>query len=102
MSNAAGIVPMEFKVLIRPEPVEEVTKGGIVIPDSLKEKNKYATDKGTLLAVGAIAFTEPSWLECPQFGDTVLFDRYAGGLVKGVDGEEYRLINDKEIQAVLR
>jgi chaperonin GroES len=100
--NDSGIHPVEFKVLIKPVAVEDKTQGGIFIPDSLKEKNKYATDKGTLLAVGAIAFTEPSWLECPQVGDTVLFDRYAGGLVKGVDGEEYRLINDKEIQAVLR
>ena len=102
MNNESGIVPVEYKVLILPEKVEEKTHGGIFIPDSAQEKAKYATMRGTLIACGAIAFTSPDWLDCPKPGDKVLFDKYSGGVVKGKDGVDYRLINDKEIQAILR
>jgi chaperonin GroES len=99
--NKSGIEPVEYKVLIKPKKVEEKTQGGIILPDQARDKEKFATQEGVLVAVGAIAFSEPSWLRCPRVSETVMFDRYAGGLVKGLDGEEYRLINDKEISAVL-
>lgn len=95
-----GIRPVEYKVLVKPKAVEEKTAGGIYLPDQIKEKEKFAKQEGVLVAVGAIAFTDPDWLDRPKVGDTVLFDKYAGCTVKGKDGEEYRLINDKEIGAV--
>lgn len=100
--NKSGIEPMEFKVLIAPKKVEEKTQGGIYLPDQARDKERFAMQEGVLVAVGALAFTEPNWLEKPKVGDTVMFDRYAGGLIKGRDGEEYRLINDKEISARIR
>ena len=90
------IRPVEYKVLIKPRKVEEKTEGGIFIPDSAKEKEEFAKAEGEIIAVGAIAFTDPPWLDCPKVGDFVIFDRYAG-----VEVEEYRLINDKEILAVI-
>jgi len=99
--NESGIRPMEYKVLVRPEEVDEKTAGGLYIPVQTKDKEKFAKQEGVLIAVGAIAFTEPDWLERPKAGDRVLYDRYAGSTVKGKDGVEYRLINDKEIGAVL-
>ena len=98
--NNSGIWPCEYKVLIQPKRVDEKTIGGIIIPESAKEKEKYVTVEGVLVAVGAIAFTDPDWLDKPKVGDTVLYDKYAGTTIKGRDGEEYRLINDKEIGAV--
>jgi chaperonin GroES len=92
---------MEYKVLVKPEEVEEKTKGGIYIPEQAKDKEKFAKQEGVLIAVGAIAFTDPDWLERPRVGDRVLYDKYAGCTVKGKDGENYRIINDKEIGAVL-
>ena len=99
--NESGIRPMEYKVLVKPEEVEEKTKGGIYIPEQAKDKEKFAKQEGVLIAVGAIAFTDPDWLERPRVGDRVLYDKYAGCTVKGKDGENYRIINDKEIGAVL-
>lgn len=99
--NNSGIQPVEYKVLIRPKKVEEKTVGGIIIPESTKEKSKYATVEGELIAVGTIAFSDPDWLDRPKVGDTVLYDKYAGVTIKGKDGEDYRLINDKEIGAVI-
>lgn len=100
--DQSGIRPLEYKVLVKPKIVEEKTAGGIYIPDTTKEKEKFAQQEGEVVAIGAIAFTDPDWLDKPKVGDTVLFDKYAGGKpVEGRDGEEYRLINDKEIMAVI-
>lgn len=100
--NESGVYPVEYKVLIKPEEVEAKSAGGIFIPETVKDKEKYAKERGTLIAVGAIAFTDPNWLDRPKVGDKVLYDRYAGSMVKGIDGVDYRLINDKEIGAILR
>ena len=99
--NESGIRPVEYKVLVKPEEVEEKTAGGIYIPEQAKDKEKFAKQEGVLIAVGAIAFSDPDWLDKPKVGSRVLYDRYAGCTVKGKDGVEYRLINDKEIGAVL-
>ena len=96
-----GIRPVEYKVLIKPDAVEEKTAGGIYLPHQAQEKEKYAKAEGVIVAVGAIAFTDPDWLDRPKVGDRVLYDKYAGAMVKGADGADYRLINDKEIGAVL-
>ena len=77
---------------------------GTLFPGALlalaQEKEKMAVKVGQLVAVGALAFTEPDWLDKPKVGDWVLYDRYAGSYVNGVDGEEYRIMNDKEIGAL--
>jgi len=97
MKNESGIQPFEFRVLVKPEKKEQKTSGGIYIPDEAHDKEKMAVKVGQLVAVGALAFTEPDWLDKPWVGDWVVFDRYAGAIVEGQDGEEYRLMNDKEI-----
>ncbi len=99
--NESGLMPVEYKILIKPKEVEEKTEGGIFIPDSAKEKEEFARSEGVIVAVGAIAFTDPDWLDTPKVGDRVLFDKFAGSLVEGSDGAIYRLINDKEIGAVI-
>ena len=99
--NKSGIEPVEYKVLVKPKAVEEKTKGGIIPPDQTRDKEKFAKQEGVIVAYSPIAFTDPNWLRCPKVGDTVLFDRYAGCTVTGRDGEEYRLINDKEIGAII-
>jgi chaperonin GroES len=100
--NKSGIHPVEYKVLIKPVKVEEKTSGGIIMPDGARDKVKFALTKGELVECGAIAFTDPNWLDRPKVGQTVMFERYAGGnFVMGDDGEEYRLMPDKEIVAIL-
>lgn len=101
MKNTSGIKPVEYKVLIKPEAVEKKSAGGIYIPEQVQDKEKYAKERGIIIAVSPNAFTDPDWIDKPEIGDKVIYDRYAGALVKGNDGEDYRLINDKEIGAVL-
>ena len=107
--NESGIMPTEFKVLISPKEVDEKTKGGIIIPDATKDRDQYAQMEGTLVAVSPLAFTyakQDEWEAAggapPTVGDRVLFAKYAGAVVKSMkDGKDYRLVNDKDIAAVL-
>lgn len=56
MENESGIYPIDLKVLVLPIKLEEVTTGGIVIPDSYKEQHDMAGIKAKLVALGAQAF----------------------------------------------
>jgi len=101
---APGIRPTEYNVLIAAEVTEEKTVGGIFLPTAAKEANDISTMRGVLVAVSPLAFNYTDrWGdgEMPKPGDAVLFAKYAGTLVKGTDGNEYRLCKDKDIAAIL-
>ena len=97
-----GIKPVEYRVLIDLDEVEQKTKGGIYLPDASKERQQMATVRGTVIACGAMAFED--WQEDDRLvpGARVLLKKYAGEVAEGLDGREYRLVNDKEILGVLR
>jgi len=60
--------------------------------------------KGTIVEVSPGAFSYhmwPSWVEIPKAGDRVLYARYGGTLQTGKDGIVYRMVNDKDIGAVI-
>lgn len=104
MVNSSGIEPLDMRVLVRPDPAEEVTKGGIIIIPDAVEKEKYATVKATLVAVGVNAWAEakahPAFT-APQPGQRVMIAKYGGVMVKGSDGEDYRIMNDEDVTALL-
>jgi chaperonin GroES len=97
MSNPSGITPVDLKVLVKPDPVEEMTKGGIILADTSKEKAKYAGTKATLVAIGPNAFKEWGSKNGLSVGDRVLFAQYSGARQKGADGEDYIIMNDQDI-----
>lgn len=99
LPNPSGITPLDLVALVYPDPVEEVSKGGIIIPDTVQAKQKYHTQKATLVAVGKSCFTQ--WVEKPQAGERVLIVQYAGTLIKGKDGKEYRIVKEDDIIAGL-
>lgn len=104
MNNSSGIQPLDMRVLVKPDPVEEVTNGGIILIQAEVEKQKYATVKATLVAVGVNAWTEArshSAFTAPEPGDRVLIAKYGGVALKGDDGAEYRILNDEDITALL-
>lgn len=98
--------PTEFKLLVLPKKAEEKSKGGIILPDDTKDREQFAQMEGVLIAVSPLAFTyagEAEWsaADKPKPGDRVLFAKYAGALIRGKDGVDYRIINDKDLSAVL-
>ncbi len=90
--------PLHDRVLVRRIEEEEKTKGGIIIPDTAKEKPQ----QGEVIAVGPGARTEDGKL-IPmdvKVGDKVLFGKWAGTEVK-LEGEEYLILKESDILGVL-
>lgn len=95
------ITPVEYKCLVEPLPFEEVSEGGIVVvTQQMKEREQMGQIQAKLLAVGGNAFDD--WKDPkPEVGDTCYIAKYAGYIIK-CDGNDQRIINDKDICAVVR
>jgi len=101
--NNSGLTPLEFFVVVELDRDEEKTAGGIILLKQTQDADKLATQEGTLVAVSPHAFTyADNWPEgsVPQIGQRVLFKRYAGHL-HDRDGKTYRLLNDKDLVAIV-
>jgi chaperonin GroES len=92
------IRPLGEKVMIKRLEAEEKTRGGIVLPDMAKEKPQ----KGTVVAVGDGKLLDDGKRAAFQVkkGDKVIFASYAGTEIK-VEGEEYMLMDESDILAIL-
>lgn len=99
---AHGIECLEYKVVVRPVKAADKTSGGIHLPDVVVEKDQHAAMEGELVGMSPLAFSYEDNAPCPEIGDRVLFQRYSGLIQRGADGVEYRIMNDKDVVAVLR
>ena len=88
-----NIRPLADRVLILPAPVEEKTVGGIIIPDTAKEKPL----KGEVIAAGNGTKDEEMVL---KVGDHVLYGKYAGTEVE-IDGTKYLIMRQSDVLAIL-
>lgn len=95
---AMNLKPLADRVVVKPTVREEVTKGGIVLPDTAKEKPQ----EGEILAVGPGKLAEDgSRIEMEvKKGDKVIYAKYAGTEWKQ-DGEEYLILRESDILAKL-
>ncbi len=95
---ASTIHPVGDRVVVKPSQKEEMTKSGIVIPDTAKEKPQ----EGTIIAVGAGKLTEKGDRQPLEVkaGDKVLFAKYGGTEFK-LDGEDLLVLRESDILAVL-
>jgi co-chaperonin GroES (HSP10) len=130
MSNPSGHLPCWERCIVKPDSVEKqteikdgqtevVTTGGIIVPQPAMDQGKSITDPrtgkilnakeeaeatGTLMAYGPMAFQDENgeYLPgSPEIGERVSFSRYAGTLIKGADGEDYRSMKDRDIQDIV-
>jgi chaperonin GroES len=90
--------PLNDRILVKRVEEEEKTKGGIIIPDSAKEKPA----EGVIIAVGVGALN-PDGVRVPlevKKGDRILFGKYGGQEIK-VEGEEYMIMSEQEVLCVI-
>ena len=90
--------PLDDRVLVKPIEAEDKTAGGIVLPDTAKEKSQ----RGEVVAVGAgklLDTGERAPLSLTM-GDRVVFGKYAGTEIK-IDGEEHTIMRENELLGVL-
>jgi len=92
------IRPLGERVVVKPLPSEEVTKGGIVLPDTAKEKPQ----EGEVIAVGPGRLLDNGTRVTIDLkvGDKVLFSKYAGNEVK-LDDVEYLIMRESDILGVI-
>ena len=96
--SSKKLKPLGDRVVIQPTPREEVTKSGILLPDSAKEKPQ----EGTIIAAGPGKMLEDGKREAMdvKVGDRVLYAKYAGTEFK-VDGEDLLIVSQKDILAIV-
>jgi len=94
---AVNVTPLHDRVLVKRIEEKESVKGGIIIPDTAKEKPQ----EGEVIAVGAGRFEKGARLPLDvKVGDRILFGKYSGSEIK-VDDEEYLILKEDEILAKL-
>ena len=101
MQNTSGIHPKGHRVLILPDPMEEVTQSGIILSvGEQRDRERLAQLKGTIVETG-----DSVWLDQPspwaKVGDHVIFGKYSGLIYDGADEKEYRIINDLDVVALV-
>ena len=91
--------PLGDHVIVKPLTVDEITKAGIVLPDTV---NKEKPEKGEVIAIGPGKLLESGQRATPsvKVGETVVFKKYSPDEVK-VDNQEYLVISEGDIMAVL-
>lgn len=92
------LTPLHDRIIVKPAPAEEVTKGGIIIPDTAKEKPL----QGTITAVGK-GRTDDSGKLIPmqvKVGDKILYGKYAGTEVT-LDSEELLMMKENDVFAII-
>ncbi len=92
-----NLKPLYDRVVVKPIEAEEVTAGGIYIPDNAKEK----PTKGEVLAVGEGKALDNGTVRTPKVkvGDKVIYGQYAGSAYKH-EGTEYKIIKEDDILAI--
>jgi chaperonin GroES len=95
-----NIQPLGDRVVVQPLEAESKTKGGILLPDTAKEKPQegkiVAVGKGKVLDSGAIQALEV------KVGDKVLYAKYTGNEITTKDGEELLIMREEDILAIIK
>jgi chaperonin GroES len=94
-----NIQPLADRVVVKPLKAEEKTKGGIVIPDTAKEKPQQAE----VLAVGSGRRIGEKIIPLEvKKGDKVLYGKYSGTEIQGEDNQEYLVLKEDDILAIVK
>ena len=91
--STVKVKPIADRVLVLPAPAEEKTTGGIIIPDTAKEKPQ----RGKVVAVGNGKKDEPMTV---KVGDTVLYGKYSGTELS-IEGRDYLMMREADIFAII-
>lgn len=91
--KSVSLKPLADRVLVEAAAAEEKTAGGIIIPDTAKEKPQ----RGKIIAVGTGKKDEPLTV---KIGDSVLYGKYAGTEIN-IEGKEYLIMRESDIFAIL-
>ncbi len=92
------IKPLGDRILVKPSPAEDKTKGGIILPDTAKEKPVV----GEVVAIGPGRKSDDGKLITPdvKVGDKILYGKYSGTETT-IDGKEYLIMRESDVFAIV-
>ena len=93
MAKKVSVTPLHDRVIVKADAAEEKSSGGIIIPDTEKEKPQ----RGTVVAAGPGKKDEPVTVKA---GNTVLYGKYAGTEIQ-IDGQDYLIMRESDILAIV-
>ncbi|HOW36034.1 MAG TPA: co-chaperone GroES [Candidatus Omnitrophota bacterium] len=91
--------PLGDRIIVKPLEAEEKTKGGIVLPDTAKEKPQ----EGKVVAVGKGKVLDNGTVQAPEVkvGDKILYGKYSGSEITTRDGEDLLIMREEDILAII-
>jgi chaperonin GroES len=94
------IKPLGDRVVVKPLEAESKTKGGILLPDTAKEKPQ----EGKIVAVGKGKVLENGTVQTPEvkIGDKILYGKYSGNEITTKEGEELLIMREEDILAIIK
>ena len=94
------IKPLGDRIVVKPLEAESKTKGGIVLPDTAKEKPQ----EGKVVAIGKGKVLDNGSTQAPEVkvGDKVLYGKYSGNEITTKDGEELLIMREEDILAIIK
>ena len=92
------VIPLDDRIVIKPSEAETKTAGGIILPETAKDK----PTSGTVIAVGPGKLTDDGKRIEPsvKVGDTIVYNKYSNNEIK-IDGVEHKIVRESEILAKL-
>jgi co-chaperonin GroES (HSP10) len=104
-----GLEPVSYNVVVVPTPIAQDGQapkiGNVHLADETSDRLEMAMQMGRIIAVAPLAFNYDKWpkgARLPSVGDIVWFAKHSGGPFVGMDGRDYRLILDKDVNAVIQ
>ena len=94
------IRPLGDRIVVQPLEAEEVTKGGIILPETAKEKPQ----EGKIVAVGRGKVLENGQIQALEVksGDRILYGKYSGSEIKTKDGKDYLIMREEDVLAIVK
>ena len=94
------IKPLGDRIVVQPLEAEEVTKGGIILPETAKEK----PHEGKIVAVGRGKVLENGQIQALELktGDRILYGKYSGSEIKTKDGKDYLIMKEEDVHAIVK
>ena len=94
------IQPLADRIVVKPLDAQDVTKGGIVLPDTAKEKPQ----EGKVVAVGKGKITEEGKLKALEVrvGDRILYGKYSGTEITTKEGQELLIMREEDVFAIVK
>lgn len=94
------IKPLGDRIVVQALEAEEITKGGIILPETAKEK----PHEGKIVAVGRGKVLDNGHIQALELkaGDRILYGKYSGSEIKTKDGKEYLIMREEDVLAIVK